>query len=36
MPGNLRLGRANHFREIADTYFLLGHEIEKSETGRVP
>jgi len=31
MPGNLGLGRADSFREIANTYFLLGHEIEKPQ-----
>ena len=35
MPGNLRLGRADHFREKADTYFLPGHQIEKPQAGRV-
>src|SRR5580698_4603450 len=35
MPGNLGLRRADYFREITDTYFLPGHQIEKSQAGRV-
>ena len=35
MPGNLGLGRADDFGEIADAYFLLGHEIEKPQAGRI-
>jgi hypothetical protein len=35
MPGNLGLRRANYFREITDTYFLPGHQIEKPQAGRV-
>src|SRR5271168_1143787 len=35
MPGDLRLGCTDHFREIADTYFLLGHQVEKPQAGRV-
>src|SRR5580658_5431139 len=35
MPGNLRLGRTDHFCEVANTDLLLGHEIQKSEARRV-
>ncbi len=35
VPGNLGLGRADHFREIADAYLLRGDQIEQPEPGPI-
>lgn len=35
MPGDLRLGRADDFREIADADFLIGHQIEEAQAGGI-
>ena len=35
VPGNLGLGRAYYLREIADTDFPIGYQIEQAQAGRV-